>query len=182
VDAKGTVYFATQQDGVFASPNNLGTNSNASVAASLYTISTQGSRLLALDSQGNAYVANYGTAINPTGDAVARITLDNLTAPASKVGVGVTNSATLSPVSTIFNDGSCSTAPGLIFTVAEGGTATTEFGAVAATNCNSTLTGASSYATTITFKPTATGSRSATITAKDSKADTGAATVTGIGQ
>jgi len=175
VDTKGTVYFAIQYDGIFAFPNNGGTLNEVSVASSMYTVSTQGSKLLTLDAQGNAYVVYYGTVLNPTGDTVGRITVNNLTAPTTTVGVAVTTSATLDPVTTILNDGGCAAPETVGIT-----SSTSEFSAVATTSCSSTLSGGSSFPTTITFTPAATGKRSATLTTTDSDGNTGSATVSGV--
>jgi len=183
VDPRGTVYFATQYDGVFAFPNNGGTLTAASVASSMYSISTQGSELLALDAQGNAYVASYGTLFNMSGaDNVGKITVNNLIVPSTHVGNVVTNSATLNPVTTLLNDGNCNTPQTVNFAAAEGGTPTTEFSAAVTGSCASTLSGGSAFPTTITYTPAAGGIRSAILTSSDSDGNNGTATVSGVAQ
>ena len=180
VDANGTVYFATQNDGVFAFPNNGATPSKASVAASMYSVSNQGTNLLTLDGQGNAYVAANGTVLNPTGNAIGRVTINNLSAPTTTLGVPVTTSATLDPVTTILNDGNCATPETVGIN-----SSTTEFSAVASTSCETILwtgsssTGGSAFATTVTFTPSATGKRTATLTTTDSNGNSGTASVSG---
>ncbi|MGA9426325.1 MAG: kelch repeat-containing protein, partial [Terracidiphilus sp.] len=178
VDGKGTVYFVDQSTGIFAFPNNGGTLTEPSVASTMYTVSTQGAEMLTIDANNNLYAVGWSEVINPSGaDTLAKITVNNLTVPASQVEVGTTNSATSNPVTTILNDGGCSTPETVSIT-----SSTSEFSAAATNSCAWTLTGGSSFPTTITFTPAAVGNRSATLTATDSDGNTGTATVSGVGQ
>jgi sugar lactone lactonase YvrE len=170
VDGNGTVYFATQYDGVFAFPNDGGTIDTTQI----YGVSTQGAKVLSLDAKGNVYLASYVSAIDASGaDTVARVSVNSLWAPSSALSTAVkaTN------VSVMVNDGPC-TATGPTVTVAgsEDGVASTEFsGVVAATtttggkttsNCSS-QPGGGAYSATVTFTPAKVGERTALMTVTD---------------
>ncbi len=176
VDSKGTVYVADQYNGIFAFPNQGADLTEASVASSMYTLSTQGFGLLTLDAQGNLYGAAWAWADSSGTNTLAKIAVNKLTAPSTPVGVAATNSATLNPITTILNDGEC--ASGETAGIAS---STTEFSAETTTGCATTLTGASAFPTAVTFTPDAVGLRSATLTATDSDGNTGTATVSGVG-
>jgi sugar lactone lactonase YvrE len=171
VDATGTVYFATENDGIFALLNNAGTVSTTS----MYTVSTQGAKSLTTDGQGNFYAAGYNNTAGT--DAVSRIAVGNLAAPT--VAIGSTTTAT--NITTALNDAACSATPTVSYAATEGGSATTEFSAATSGSCASTLAGGSAFATTLTFKPTAVGNRTATLKATDSNGGTGTATAAGVG-
>jgi N-acetylneuraminic acid mutarotase/protein involved in polysaccharide export with SLBB domain len=181
----GTVFFTTQWNGVFAFPSSGAPLTEATVATSLHTVATQGAMVLALDTTGNMYIVQWTQAINSSGvDTLARISTDNLTAPWSPVGVSVSNSPTLNPITTILNDGGCGSTPtpAVTFNATEGGAATSEFSAQANLGyCQGTMTGQSSFSTTLTFTPSAGGARSATLTATDQDGNVGDATVSGAG-
>jgi hypothetical protein len=184
VDPRGTVYFATQTDGVFAFPNRGEALTKAAVAASVYTVSMAGFRILSIDPSGNLYGDAYNEILNSGGvDTLASLTIDKVAAPTSAVGVAVSNSSTLNPITTVLNDVSCSSSPSpaVTFTARENGTETSEF-ALATGGCLSTLTGSSALSSTLTFTPTAAGSRSATIAAVDQGGNTAAIAATGKGQ
>jgi hypothetical protein len=178
ISSNGTVYVAQQNEGIFAFPNQGADLTEASVASSKYTVSTQGFGLLTVDAQGNLYGAAVPWADHVGANALAKIAVNNLTAPATPVGVAATNSATLNPITTILNDNYSSCAsPETVGIVSS----TTEFSAMAATGCVATVTGGSAFPTAITFTPAALGIRTATLTATDSEGNTGTATVSGVG-
>ena len=94
----GTVYFADQFNGIYAYPNSSGTINTAN----LYTVATQGAKVLALDANDNLYGVTYSSAIGSGGDTAFQILVNNLEIPPSP-GVdvnGVTNSATTAAGST----------------------------------------------------------------------------------
>jgi sugar lactone lactonase YvrE len=171
VDASNTVYFATQNEGLFALLNNYGTI----VTATPYTVSKLGAKLLTTDGKGNFYVAGYNSTTG--GDAVSRISVGSVSLPT--VAVGSTTTST--NVTSFLTDTTCSTTPTISFAATEGGAATTEFSAATSGSCSTTLVGSPALATTVTFKPTATGTRTATLTATDSAGGVGTTTVTGVG-
>jgi sugar lactone lactonase YvrE len=204
IDPNGTLYYATQYDGIFAFPDVQGVVD----LTGGYGVSTQGSKELALDAKGNLYVATYSTVINSGGtDTVGRVTLNNLTAPASPVGTAAKASATV-----VDNDGACGTAgagPTITITADEGGVSTTEFAAavipattsgtppVTTGGCStlgpavvsgngsslSTPIAVASYGANLTFTPTNAGERVAALALSDTtNSVTGAATASGVGQ
>ncbi|HEX5285243.1 MAG TPA: chitobiase/beta-hexosaminidase C-terminal domain-containing protein [Bryocella sp.] len=171
VDAKGTVYFADQYDGVFAYANNKG----AVNTTTEYTVSTQGAKMLTLDSKGNAYVATYSS--SASSDVAMEIAINNITLP----NAAVSGSSTASNVTTILNDGGCSTSPVIVFSATENGAASTEFSANTTGSCSSTSTGGASFATNVTFNPTVAGTHTGILTAVDTvNGGIGTANLSGI--
>jgi hypothetical protein len=168
VDETGVVYFATQYEGIFAFPNNRGVVDTST----LYTVSTQGGKILTTDGKGNFYEATYSG-----GDAAVHIAIGTLTLPTT--GVGTPSSA--SNVTTILNDVGCSASPTVSFAATEGGASTTEFSAATSGSCSSTMSGASALATTVDFNPSASGTRVALLTATDSNGGTSTANAIGLG-
>jgi hypothetical protein len=179
VGTDGTVYFATQYDGIFAFPN---TGAAINLAA-MYTVSTQGAKLLTIDSKGNLFGAVYSSATGSGGDTLFESTVNNVALPTTQVGNSSTNSATLNPVNIILNDGDCTTPETVTFS------SPADFSAVlippvapATTTCASTFSGGSAFPVAITFTPTSGASFSETLTTTDSDGNSGAATLAGIGQ
>jgi hypothetical protein len=86
VDKNGTVYFATQSDGIYAFPNNQG----AVTTTTAYMVSKQGAKMLTTDGVGNFYVATYSN-----GDVALHVGINVLSATASAVGSNSTASATI---------------------------------------------------------------------------------------
>jgi sugar lactone lactonase YvrE len=180
-DSNGTIYFTTNNDGIFALPN---TSKKGPNLAGIYAVSTVGGRGLAVDPSGNLYQIPY-----IGGDAVSRILVNNLTLPAAPVG----GTATTATATLIDNAGTCPA------TVAlkgwEFGVTTTEFTAAPGTACAAALgTGNGTFSPalpvtgaviseTITFTPTNVGERTAQIIAKDSAVSgSGSAAFSGVGQ
>ncbi|HTV08382.1 MAG TPA: chitobiase/beta-hexosaminidase C-terminal domain-containing protein [Candidatus Aquilonibacter sp.] len=171
VDGNGTVYFGTQYDGVFAYPSNKG----AVNTTTEYTVSTQGAKMLTLDSKGNAYVSTYSSTAG--GDVAIEIAIDNISLP----NAAVPGSSSVSNVTTILNDGACSTNPVVSFSATENGAASTEFTANTTGTCASTSTGGASFATTVNFAPTVAGTHTGILTAEDTvNGGIGTATVFGV--
>ena len=166
VDANNTVYFATQNDGLFAMLNNYGTI----VTATPYAVSKLGAKLLTTDGKGNFYAAGYNSTTG--GDAVSRISVGIVNLPA----IGVGSTTTSMNVTSFMTDTTCASTPTITFT-----STTTEFSAATSGTCSSTLVGTSALATTVTFKPAGTGTRMATLTATDSAGGKGSTTVIGSG-
>lgn len=169
-DANGTVYYAEQNNGVFAFPNNHGTIDTTNG----YGVSKQGAKAITLDASGNIYVvANPGS-----GDSIGNILLNNLVVPAATLGTPTT----ATNVTVMDNYAGCSNSPTLTFGATEGGVATTEFAAVTTGTCVGQKYG-SDFAATITFAPTAIGNRSAVLTVADvTNGGVGTATVAGVGK
>jgi sugar lactone lactonase YvrE len=181
-DSKGTIYFVTNADGIFAIPN---TQSGGPNLAGLYKVASGGGYGIALDSIGNVYLLHYAST-PPSGDAnyaVDQYIVNSLAL-----------SSTATSTATVFdNSGSCT--PTLTLTATEFGVATSEFTATAGTSCsaalgtsNGTLSPAVSLtgaviSATATFSPTQVGPRSAALTIADSAAGaSGTITLTGVGQ
>jgi hypothetical protein len=171
VDANGTVYFGEQFDGVFAYPSNQGTVNTTTE----YTVSTQGAKMLTLDSKGNAYVATYSNSAG--GDVAIQIAINNISLP----NAAVLGSSTATNVTTMLNDGACSTSPVVAFSATENGASSTEFSANTTGSCSSTPTGGASFATNVTFNPTVSGTHTGILTAVDTvNGGVGSANVFGI--
>jgi sugar lactone lactonase YvrE len=180
VDSNGTVYYATQFDGVWAYPNNSG----AVDTAGLYGISNQGAKMLSVNAKGELFVVAYSALINTGGsDTLARLTVNSLSAPSSPVGTP----STATFVTIMDNNGAgCTTPPVITFTAAETGTASTEFAAAitaptgkATTTCATQAAG-SDFPVTVTFTPTAVGERVAVLSATDGT-NAGSATSSSVG-
>jgi hypothetical protein len=193
--ATGTVYMATLYSGVFAFPNSAGVVNPAAI----YGISTQGSKLLALDGSANPIIVSY----QGIGDTVGRILVNNVTLPTVMAGsssstsynttatiAGVSTVVTGSTVTVMDNATTCAASPSI--TVDASGadaamfTSATPAIVLPATAlldpvCSATLSGGASYPTTVTFTPTAGGTQTATLTTTDALSNTGTATVTGVG-
>jgi Chitobiase/beta-hexosaminidase C-terminal domain len=171
VDANGTVYFADQYSGVYAFGNNKGTvNTNTQ-----YTVSTQGAKIITLDSKGNLYLATYSS--SASSDVAMEIAINNVTLP----NAAVAGSSTATNVTTILNDGGCSTSPVVTFSATENGAASTEFLANTTGSCSSTPTGGASFPTNVTFNPTTAGTHVGLLTAVDTvNGGVGVANVYGV--
>jgi sugar lactone lactonase YvrE len=180
--SNGTIYFATNNDGIFALPN---TKSGGPVVSGIYTVSTQGGRGIQVDSKGNLYVINYSG-----GDVMSFIPMNTL-----QLGAGAVGGTT--PVTAVANiiDNAANCTPSLTLATNKSGAPTTEFQAVLGSSCSATLgTGNGTFSpailtngavttATLTFAPSTAGVRSAAFTITDS-ANSAAATVTvsGIGK
>ncbi|HVU47269.1 MAG TPA: hypothetical protein VHD85_14150 [Terracidiphilus sp.] len=180
VGSNGTIYFATNGDGIFAIPN---TQTGGPNVAGLYMVSTVGGKGITIDSKGNLYQIPYNN-----GDVVSYIPIGNVTLGATTPG----GTATTATANIIDSNGGCT--PTLTLAATESGATTTEFTA-AAGSCGGglgtsngtwspavTLTGSVTPAT-ITFNPKSAGARNAAFTVTDTTANaTGMAALTGTGQ
>jgi hypothetical protein len=163
-DANGTVYYATQYNGMNALPNNHGSINTANV----YGISPQGGKGMTLDANGNIYIVAY----HGSGDTVGKILVNNVVVPAATIGTP----STATNVTVMDNSLGCSSSP--VITI---GGSTTEFSGVTTGTCAGQAAG-SDFAATITFTPTIVGTRSATLTVTDTTSGgVGVALVSGTG-
>lgn len=173
-DTKGTVYGLIQNlGGIFAFPNNNG----AINPANMYVVSTVSGKLLAIDGKGNLYADAY-----IGGDAIARISVNNLTAPASPVGTATTAS---NAVTVVLNDASsCSASPtpAVTFAATENGATSTEFVGATTGTCTATLSGSPSFTVGLTLTPTRVGERSAVLKATDAANNSAQVIASGVGQ
>jgi hypothetical protein len=178
----GTVYFADQNNGVLAFPNNGTTVPTANgQPTALYTVSTQSAKLLTLDGQGNLYFEVYSSVLGSGGDTVGQITVDSVTVPSSPVGTAVSPSSTLNPVTTILNDGNCSATPAPSVSFVAGSSATATATVSASGTCASTVSGGATFSTSVSFTPSAGGNDSVNVTGTDQLSNTGTVTVNGFG-
>ncbi len=181
VSGNGTVYFATDGDGIFAFPN---TQSGGPDVAGLYQVSTVGGKGITIDRRGNLYQINYNS-----GDVVSMIPVNNLAFAASAVSGGT---PTTVAASLIDNSAACS--PTLTITANEAGATTNEFTATPGTCGGGLGTGNGTWspavtltnsvtAATITFTPTKVGNRTAALIVTDTTTSAiGAAALSGVGQ
>ena len=170
VDANGTVYYATQYDGIFAFGNNKGVVNTATT----YTVSTQGAKMLTLDSKGNAYVATYSG--SASADVAMQIAINNISLP----NAAVSGSSSVTNVTTILNDNACGNTPSVTYTATENGASSTEFSANTTGSCSSTSTGAASFPTSVNFTPTVAGTHAGILTIADSAGGVGTANLSGV--
>lgn len=185
VGSDGTVYFSTANDGVFALPNA----STGPVVSSIYQVSTQGGRAIALDGEGNLYLEVYTGLLSH--DGVLKMTLNNLSLGAATVGAAAPSASG----NLIDNAGGCPATP--LFNTMENGVSgpgvVAEFNATAGTCSGAYGTGngtfspalgvnGSAFPVTLTFTPGWPGERIATISITDA-ANNGAGTmaVSGVG-
>ncbi len=183
----GNVYFTNDQ-AIFAFADDLTAPLDpTTVQATMWTVSPQGGKYLVAAPNGVLYVANYS---NDSGhDSMYYTTVGSVTVPGSVIdgqaasvpGTAVIGSST-TPVTqmyTVLNDGNCTTPETVTYA-----SLAAEFTAVQGATCNSTITQASSFTTTLTFSPIApdNGTISGTLTATDSASNTGTATVAGTAQ
>ena len=167
LDANGNVYFGDEFDGVFGFLSNAGVVDTTS----LFTISTQGAKILTSNLKGNFYLVAYSNVAG--GDAATVVSVGTITAPATGIGAP----STAAGAATILNSTAAASCGGTTPTYTS---TTTEFTATAGACSTANVSSAAVYPTTITFTPSAAGTRTATLTAT-SDASTGTATVTGIG-
>ena len=173
VTASGTVYYATQYDGVFGVPN---TQSGGPDIAHQFVVAGQGAKEITLDGLGNIYLVSY----HGSGDTLGQLLVGDLTVPLAQVnGPGVTAAATV-----VDNGLGCGTAAVLSitpsnnqFAVAPGATCSTVSSAF------SNAVSASTYPATITFTATTQGPSTATLNIVDAtNGGVGTASVKGTGQ
>jgi len=156
-NTNGIVYFATQNDGVFAFPDSSGGIPLANgQPTALYTASTQGANTLTIGGQDNLYLL-LGSSALASGSplSLAQVALDNVTVPVSPVGTAVSPSATINPVTTMLNDTACSGSPAPSVNFAAGTSSDATATVTPAATCATTLSGGSSFATTVSFTPIA---------------------------
>ncbi len=174
VTSNGTIYYADQNDGMFAIPN---TKTGGPDTAHQYVVSALGAKGMELDANGNEWVVVY----HAGGDNLGEALLGDLVTPNAQYdGAPVNTTATV-----VDNALPCTTAATLAFA-----SSNTEFGATAGTTCStisastfSTPVSGSSYTATITFTATKPNSQTANLTITDTvNGGEGTATVTGFAQ
>ena len=172
VTSTGTIYYADQNDGMFAIPN---TKTGGPDTAHQYVVSALGAKGMELDANGNEWVVVYHSG----GDNLGEALIGDLTTPNAQYdGAPVNASATV-----VDNALPCTTAATLAFA-----STNTQFGATAGTTCStisastfSTPVSGSSYPATITFTATKPNTQTATLTVTDTtNGGEGTATVTGF--
>jgi hypothetical protein len=175
-----TVFFADQNNGIFAFPD---TSTGIPIAngqpTGTYQVASQGAKTLAIDGAGNLYLAAYSSALGSGGDTLAQVTVNSVTVPTSPVGTAVSPSSSTAGVTTFLNDTNCSATPKPAVTFA--GTSAAATATATAGSCSTTLVGASSFPTTVSFTPSVAGTASITLTGTDQASNTGSVTITGIG-
>lgn len=179
-DANGTIYFATDGDGIFAIPN---TQAGGPDLANAYAVSTVGGKGITLDPQGNLYQIPYNG-----GDVVDRIQINNVTAPSATVD----GAATSASVTVTDNYNGCADSPVLAIA-----SSNADFSATAGTSCSASLgTGNGTFSpalsvmggnfpATVKFAPTASGggTETTTLTISDTtNGGEGTATASGVGE
>lgn len=163
VDA-ANVYFATTNGGIFAMPNAKGVVNKAA----LFAVSNQGAKIMATDGKGK-FFADMNL---PGGDVIEQSAVGTITAPPTNVG----SSAKLAGVTTLLNDGACTSA-GVTYV-----STSAEYTANATGSTCATVFGLfGSFATNVNFTPAAGGTRAATLTATDGIGSSGTAALTGSG-
>jgi hypothetical protein len=172
VTSNGTIYYADQNDGMFAIPN---TKAGGPDTAHQYVVSALGAKGMELDANGNEWVVVYHSG----GDNLGEALIGDLTTPNAQYDGAPVNA----PATVVDNALKCSTAATLAFA-----STNSEFGATAGTTCStisastfSTPVSGSSYPATITFTATKPNSQTATLTVSDTtNGGEGTATVTGF--
>jgi sugar lactone lactonase YvrE len=171
VTSNGTIYYADQNDGMFAIPN---TKAGGPDTAHQYVVSALGAKGMELDANGNEWVVVY----HAGGDNIGEALIGDLTTPNAQYQGAPVNA----PATVVDNALKCSTAATLAIA-----SSNPEFGATAGTTCStisatfSTAVSASSYPATITFTATKPGSQTGTLTVSDTtNGGEGTATVTGF--
>jgi sugar lactone lactonase YvrE len=187
VNASGTIFFATNADGIFAIPS---TQSGGPNLAGIYGVGAGGGYGITLDGKGNIYLVHYAGTV-PSGFAnyaVDKYLINNLSLAATTI-VGTATSTT---ANIIDSNGSCT--PTLSVATSEFGASTSEFAATPGTSCSAalgtsngtfspavSLTG-SVISTTFTFNPAKAGERTAALTIADStNGGSGVAALAGVG-
>jgi len=172
VTSNGTIYYADQNDGMFAIPN---TQAGGPDTAHQYVVSALGAKGMELDANGNEWVVVYHSG----GDNLGEALIGDLTTPNAQYdGAPVT-----APATVVDNALKCTTAATLAFA-----SSNPEFGATAGTTCStisastfSTPVSGSSYPATITFTATKPNTQTANLTVTDTtNGGEGTATVTGF--
>jgi sugar lactone lactonase YvrE len=183
ISGTGTIYFATNSDGIFAMPN---TQSGGPNPAGVTMVSQVGGKAIALDAKGNLYVMNYNG-----GDVVSYIPVNHLSLGAEADG------STSAAVTGTIIDSSAACPSTLSASVTEFGVTTNEFAATVGASGSTAFGGSNgvfstgplsaaafcSYSLSITFTPAAAGERNAALTISDSTNHvSGVSQLSGVGQ
>ena len=172
VTSNGTVYYADQNDGMFAIPN---TKTGGPDTAHQYVVSALGAKGMELDANGNEWVVVYHSG----GDNLGEAFIGDLSTPNAQYdGAPVNTTATV-----VDNALQCTTAATLAIA-----SSNPEFGGTSGTTCStisastfSTPVSASSYTATLTFTATKPNTQTANLNVSDTtNGGIGTATVTGF--
>jgi sugar lactone lactonase YvrE len=172
VTSTGTIYYADQNDGMFAIPN---TKAGGPDTAHQYVVSALGAKGMELDANGNEWVVVYHSG----GDNLGEALIGDLTTPNAQYDGAPVNA----PATVVDNALKCTTAATLAIA-----SSNPEFGGTVGTTCStisastfSTPVSASSYVATITFTATKPNSQTSNLTVTDTtNGGEGTATVTGF--
>jgi len=172
VTSTGTVYYADQNDGMFAIPN---TKTGGPDTAHQYVVSALGAKGMELDANGNEWVVVYHSG----GDNLGEALIGDLATPNAQYdGAPVNATATV-----VDNALPCTTAATLAIASSNpefGGTVGTTCSTISATTFSTPVSG-SSYTATLTFTATKPNSQTANLTVTDTtNGGEGTATVTGF--
>jgi len=159
VGTDGTVYYATQNEGIFALPN---TQTGGPDIAHQYAVTAIGGKGMELDSNGIFWVVGYHGSGDSLGEAIVST---GLTIPTGQLyGAAVTNSAIV-----VDNAATCSATANLVFTSSNpefSGTSTNACGSIAPSAFLNAIT-SSTYPATLSFQATAVLAQTATLTVAD---------------
>jgi sugar lactone lactonase YvrE len=172
VTVNGTIYYADQNDGMFAIPN---TKTGGPDTAHQYAVTSLGAKGMELDANGNEWVVVY----HAGGDNLGYALIGDLVTPNAQYDGAPVNA----PATVVDNALPCTTGAVLAFA-----SSNAEFGATPGTPCStisattfSTPVSASSYPATITFTATKPNSQTANLTITDTaNGGEGTASVTGF--
>ncbi len=184
--SNGTIYFATNSDGIFAIPNS---QANGPTVAGMYMVTNaSGGKALTIDSRGNFYLVPYNNTLGE--DAISIVPAFSFPLGSAVVGVA---SATTVNAAVVDSVASCSTT--LTAATTESGVTTAEFAATSLSGCATAFSGSNgtfsapmsqagaAFATTLSLTPAKVGERVGTLTISDTANNaSGAAVLSGIGQ
>jgi sugar lactone lactonase YvrE len=184
--SNGTIYFATNSDGIFAIPNS---QANGPSVAGMYMVTNaSGGKALTIDSRGNFYLVPYNNTLGE--DAISIVPAFSFTLGSAVVGAA---SATTVNATVVDSVASCSTT--VTAATTESGVTTTEFAATSLSGCATAFSGSNgtfsapmsqagaAFATTLSLTPAKVGERVGTLTISDTANNaSGAAVLSGIGQ
>ncbi len=184
----GDVYFS-DEGAVYAFMDNAAPGSALdpqTVNATMWTVSPQGAKLLAVVPGGSAmYQAAYSKLINTGGQdtmfytAVGSVTVPGTVLDGSSATVPPAAPPPVTSLYAVLNDGNCTTPETLTFT-----SPAAEYSAVQGATCSGTFTQGSWFTSTLTFAPVSpdSGAVQSAIAVSDTAGNSGTFTATGMAQ
>ena len=186
VGADGTVYFETNDDGIFGIPNS---STGPNVSGAFVVSNAAGGKAIAVDPHGNF-------AFIPYSNAASADVISYLPTGSFQLGSSALNPSTPLTATATIVDGAGACTPALTLKATQFGATSTDYTAAAGSSCAAALgttngtfspaiasTGGSVISATINFKPTAAGTRNATLTVTDSANNAvGIVALSGTGQ